>query len=113
MFKAFAAGLLVLCAVASSLRATTAAVDHPGSLAILLGIDKVRAGLRLDSLQRALLDSLRDEYKSAARKLANPMPVTAQERAAAEVLSLPVFPSLTATELERIVEAVNGLEPQP
>ena len=79
MFKAFAAGLLVLCAVASSLRATTAAVDHPGSLAILLGIDKVRAGLRLDSLQRALLDSLRDEYKSAARKLANPMPVTAQE----------------------------------
>ncbi len=84
MLKAFAAGLLVLCAVASPLRATTAAVDHPGSLAILLGIDKVRAGLRLDSLQRALLDSLRDEYKSAARNLANPMPVTVQERAAAE-----------------------------
>jgi hypothetical protein len=34
------------------------------------------------------------------------------ERAAAEVLSLPVFPSLTPTELERIVEAVNGLESQ-
>jgi hypothetical protein len=40
--------------------------------------------LKLDSLKRALLDSLRGEYKSAARKLTNPMPVTAQERAAAE-----------------------------
>ena len=84
MFKALAAAGLVLCAVASSVCATTAAVDHPGSLPILLGIDKVRTELRLDSLQRALLDSLRDEYKSAARKLANPMPETAQERAAAE-----------------------------
>ena len=36
--------------------------------------------LKLDSLQRALLDSLRAEYKSAARKLTNPMPVSAQER---------------------------------
>jgi dTDP-4-amino-4,6-dideoxygalactose transaminase len=29
------------------------------------------------------------------------------DRAAAEVLSLPVFPTLTAAELEQIVEAVN------
>jgi hypothetical protein len=84
VFKALAAVVLVLCTVASSVHATTAAVDHPGSLPILLGVDKVRAELRLDSLQCALLDSLRDEYKSAARKLTNPMPVRAQERAAAE-----------------------------
>ena len=84
MFKALAAVALILCTFASSVGATTSAVDHPGSLPILLGTDKVRSALKLDSLQRALLDSLRDEYKSAARKLANPMPVTAQERAAAE-----------------------------
>jgi hypothetical protein len=84
VFKALAAVLLVLCTVASSVPATTVGVDHPGSLPILLSIDKVRAELNLDSLQRALLDSLRGEYKSAARKLTNPMPVTAQERAAAE-----------------------------
>jgi hypothetical protein len=84
VFKALAAGLLVLCTTASSLCAMTAGVDHPGSLPILLSVDKVRAELKLDSLQRALLDSLRDEYKSAARKLTSPMPVTPQERAAAE-----------------------------
>jgi hypothetical protein len=84
VFKALAAGLLVLCTTASPLSAMTAGVDHPGSLPILLSVDKVRAELKLDSLQRALLDSLRDEYKSAARKLTSPMPVTPQERAAAE-----------------------------
>lgn len=35
------------------------------------------------------------------------LPVT--ERAASEVLSLPVHPSLTASDLDRIVEAVNAL----
>jgi hypothetical protein len=84
VFKALAGVLLIHCAVASFVHATTAGVDHPGSLPILLSLDKVRAELRLDSLQRALLDSLRGEYKSAARKLTNPMPVTAEERAAAE-----------------------------
>ncbi|HET9523835.1 MAG TPA: hypothetical protein VFO90_06355 [Terrimicrobiaceae bacterium] len=71
---------LLSCAAALPVLATTAAVEHPGSLPILLGVDKVRAQLKLDSLQRALLDSLRAEYKSAARKLTNPMPVSAQER---------------------------------
>jgi perosamine synthetase len=32
------------------------------------------------------------------------------ERAAAEVLSLPIFPALTAAQLERIADAANGVE---
>lgn len=78
--------LAVLSAVflaASTVRATTAAAEHLGALPTLLAVDKVRMELKLDSLQRALLDSLRDEYKSAARKLTDPMPKTRQERAAA------------------------------
>jgi hypothetical protein len=79
----YLAALLGICLVAPTLWATTAPVDHPGSLPILLGVDRVRAELKVDSLQRALLDSLRDEYKSAARKLTNPLPQTPQERAVA------------------------------
>jgi hypothetical protein len=76
--------ILLFCAAGSPIFATIAAVEHPGSLPILLGVDKVRTELKLDSLQRALLDSLRAEYKSAARKLTNPMPVSTLERTAAE-----------------------------
>ena len=76
----FLAVTLLSCAAALPVFGTTAAVEHPGSLPILLGIDKVRAQLKLDSLQRALLDSLRAEYKSAARRLTSPMPVSPQER---------------------------------
>lgn len=82
MLRLFAL-LLGIVFVASTVRATTAAVDHPGSLVILLGVEKVRDELKLDSLQRALLDSLRGEYKAAAQKLTDPMPVTRSERAAA------------------------------
>jgi hypothetical protein len=79
----YLAALLGVCLFAPTLWATTASVDHPGSLPILLGVDRVRGELKLDSLQRALLDSLRGEYKSAARKLTNPLPQTSQERAVA------------------------------
>lgn len=83
MLRLFAA-LLGIWLAAPVVHATTAAVDHPGSLPILLGVERVRTELKLDSLQRALLDSLRSEYKSSARKLTEPMPKTAQERVAAE-----------------------------
>jgi hypothetical protein len=79
----YLAALLGIALVAPTLWATTAPVDHPGSLPILLGVERVRAELRLDSLQRALLDSLRGEYRSAARKLTNPLPQTAPDRAVA------------------------------
>ena len=82
MFR-FLAVLLGIALGVPTLWATTAPVDHPGSLPILLGVERVRAELRLDSLQRALLDSLRGEYRSAARKLTNPLPQTAPDRAVA------------------------------
>lgn len=75
---------LFLALVTSPAWATTAPVNHPGALPILLGLDKVRTELKINSLQRAVLDSLRSEYKAEARKLTNPMPTTAEGRAAAE-----------------------------
>jgi dTDP-4-amino-4,6-dideoxygalactose transaminase len=40
-----------------------------------------------------------------------PWDLTESERAAAEVLSLPIYPSLTPGELDRVVDAVNALDP--
>ena len=63
----------------------TAAVDHPGSLPILLGMDKVRAELKLDSLAAGVAGfAARRIQVDLARELTNPMPATKQERAAAE-----------------------------
>jgi Spy/CpxP family protein refolding chaperone len=41
----------------------------PGSLAILLGVDGVRRDLNLTSLQRAVLNDIRDEYREEARAI--------------------------------------------
>jgi hypothetical protein len=38
----------------------------------------------VDSLQKAVLDSIRSEYKAAVRKLTSPMPTTPEQRVAAE-----------------------------
>lgn len=43
--------------------------DHPASVPVLLGLDPVRQDLQLSSLQCALLDSLRSEYKTQARQI--------------------------------------------
>lgn len=43
--------------------------DHPGSIPVLLGLEPVRQDLKLSSLQCALLDSLRSEYKARCRKI--------------------------------------------
>ncbi len=42
-------------------------VEPPGSQAILLGVDGVRKELHVTSLQRAVLDDIRDEYREEAR----------------------------------------------
>ena len=47
-------------------------MDHPGSLVILLGVEKVRDELKLDSLQRALLDSLRGEIQVGGAEVDDP-----------------------------------------
>lgn len=79
-----ALSLLACILVASSLNAAVAPSNHPGAVPILLGLDKVRAELKVDSLQKAVLDSIRSEYKAAVRKLTDPMPVTPEQRVAAE-----------------------------
>ncbi len=77
--------LSLVCATAlASLHATVGESDHPGSVPVLLGLDKVRDDLKLDALQCAVLNSIRAEYKAAARKLVNPLPPTPQARVAAE-----------------------------
>jgi len=43
--------------------------NHHASVPVLLGLDPVRQDLKLSSLQCALLDSLRSEYKTQARKI--------------------------------------------
>ena len=48
---------------------TAVSTDHPGSIPVLLGLDPVRADLKLSSLQCSLLDSLRSEYKKSARNI--------------------------------------------
>ncbi|GAT32864.1 hypothetical protein TSACC_21266 [Terrimicrobium sacchariphilum] len=80
--------LTLLAALALGLmpqaKAVTAAVEHPGSVPILLGIEKVRDELKLNSLQRAVLDSLRAEYKNAARQIVAANPTTPEQRLEAE-----------------------------
>ena len=59
--------LTVLLASASMVGAktsATASTDSPASVPVLLGLEPVRQDLKLSSLQCALLDSLRAEYKA-------------------------------------------------
>lgn len=74
-----AAGIALLAL--TPLHASVEAIDHPGALPLLAGIEAVRTDLKLNSLQRAVLDSLRDEYKASARKLFTPPPETPEARA--------------------------------
>jgi Spy/CpxP family protein refolding chaperone len=60
------AGLLL---AAAPLHASVRASDHPGSLAILLGLDSVRAELAISKSQAAKLDALRTEYRNEARSI--------------------------------------------
>jgi len=62
----FAVILTSLFVMSASARNTS---DSPASIPVLLGLDPVREDLHLSSLQCALLDSLRSEYKSQARQI--------------------------------------------
>jgi hypothetical protein len=80
--------LTILCftaiAAGSQLMAANHSPGEVGALPILLGTDKVRSELKITSLQRAVLDSLRDEYKNSVRAITKTMPTTPEQRAAAD-----------------------------
>jgi len=58
------------CATAQSPNSAGGKGDnHPGSVPVLLGLDPVRQDLKLSSLQCALLDSLRAEYKKRSKQI--------------------------------------------
>ncbi len=61
--------LLTALLFAAPLLAAKSSPDSPASVPVLLGLDPVRQDLHLSSLQCALLDSLRSEYKSRARQI--------------------------------------------
>lgn len=56
--------LLTALIAASLLASATASPDSPASVPVLLGLEPVRQDLKLTTLQCALLDSLRAEYKA-------------------------------------------------
>ena len=99
--------LTILAALALTLvpqaKAITAAVEHPGSVPVLLGVEKVRDELKLNSLQRAVLDSLRAEYKNAARQIVATNPSTPEQRLDAEKKLL----ALNARYNERALSTLN------
>jgi len=79
--------LLTLTFVVASftaLQAKPTAAEFTGSLPLLLTSDNVRDELELNSLQRAVLDSMRSEYKNEARKLVATQPQTAEARTIAQ-----------------------------
>jgi len=56
--------LLTALLTVALLTSATAASDSPASVPVLLGLEPVRQDLKLTTLQCALLDSLRAEYKA-------------------------------------------------
>jgi Spy/CpxP family protein refolding chaperone len=69
--KTLALLLIALAAAAPALQATTRAVDYPGSVAILLGLDGVRTDLTLTSKQKSQLNAIRRELRINSRAIVN------------------------------------------
>lgn len=75
--------LLAVLALCAAPAAPAASPDAPGSLVLLLGSENVRQKLGLTSLQRAVLQSLREEYRiEAAAITANHAPTPEGRREA-------------------------------
>jgi Spy/CpxP family protein refolding chaperone len=75
----------------------------PGSQAILLGVDDVRKELHLTSLQRAILDDIRNEYRDEAREVTAKVGTDAAAKKAAQAK----LAALTATYDRRALRALN------
>jgi hypothetical protein len=100
--------LLAVLSVNLSLASAKLASDSPASVPVLLGLEPVRQDLKLSSLQCALLDALRSEYKAkvgvvAAVGLADKK---ATPKAAAEL------DSFRATYNRRALDVLNSGQQQ-
>jgi Spy/CpxP family protein refolding chaperone len=72
LLPVFAAALLAVTSQAATKKVVTLPpmpATPPGSSAILLGTDTVQKELKLTSLQRAVIDDIRSEYRDAARDI--------------------------------------------
>lgn len=98
----------VLLAGAASLTAAAPPAENPGALPILLGLDAVRHELKLDSLQRAVLNSLRDEYKADVRALVTPLPAPGEAR----VKAGKEFVRINAKYNKRALSVLNSTQRQ-
>ena len=67
--KRIALLLLSALLVTASLASAKNTADSPASIPVLLGLEPVRQELKLSSLQCALLDSLRADYKTQAQQI--------------------------------------------
>jgi Spy/CpxP family protein refolding chaperone len=75
----------------------------PGSMAILLGVDGVRKELGLTSLQRAILNDIRGEYRDEARAVVAKVGADLESKKQAEAR----LEKLTATYDKRALRALN------
>lgn len=92
------------CAAAlAAAPAPTLPAQTPGSLAILLGLDRVRQELGLTSLQRAVLNDIRSDYRDAARTIVAKAAADPAQKASAQRQ----LEALTARSNRRALAALN------
>lgn len=78
--------------------------NPPGSAAILLGLDRVREELKITSLQRAVLNDVRSDYRDGARAIA----ARAAADPAAKKLARQQLEALTAKSNRRALAVLNS-----
>jgi Spy/CpxP family protein refolding chaperone len=93
----------VALATATIQAAPAAPSKTPGSSAILLGVDSVQKELKLTSLQRAVLNDIRNEYRDASRDIT--AKVTAGQQTKAKGLAN--LEALTAGSDRRALRVLN------
>jgi len=94
---------LFATAITLPLSAQSGSSEHPGAVVLLLGSDNVRKELGLTSLQRAILDSLRQEYLEKVQNLTRPNPSTPQ----AAGNSIVALDAIEQTYNQRALSALN------
>lgn len=100
-----AASVALLAAISSAPASQPPPLPNtpPGSKAILLGVDSVRRELHLTSLQRAVLNDIRSEYREEARAIVVKTGADAASKKAAQRK----LEALTATYNRRALRALN------